>query len=157
MENIANETGQETKKSHCAKPSASETIMIPKHRFDCVNLCLKETKQALKDKTIEAENGRIRTKELEKALLETKVETALAIAKAKNLTAAKALIDFSDLRLGNDGEIEGLKEKILSIKESQNYLFENGEALSYVLVAVKSGDPLNNSICSYIKKTEKKK
>ncbi len=44
--------------------------MIPKHRFDCVNFCLKETKQVLRDKAAEAEAFRIRITELEKGSVE---------------------------------------------------------------------------------------
>lgn len=135
--------------------AAQECLMIPKHRFDCVNLCLKETKQALREKAHEVGQANIRATELEKALLTAKVETVLAIHRAKNLTAVKALIDFSDLRLDHDGTVPGLEGQVLRIKESQNYLFENQESPAYVLVPVKPGDPLNKSITNYIKKAEK--
>ena len=70
------------------KVPAAEGLMIPKHRFDCVNLCLKETKEALRAKTVEAEAGRVRIAELERALLEAQVEAALAVQDAFNKSIA---------------------------------------------------------------------
>ena len=130
-------------------------LVIPKHRFDCVNLCLKETKQALRERTAEVEANKSRIAELEKALLNAKVETALALHRAKNLTAVKALIDYSTLKLENDGTVTGLEEQILSVKKSQSYLFESQESTSYLMLPIKSGDPLNKSVINYIKKMEK--
>ena len=128
--------------------------MIPKHRFDCVNLCLKETKQALRDRVSEVEADKLRIAGLESALLNAKVETALAQHRAKNLTAVKALIDYSGLKL-EDGVVPGLEEQVLSIKESQTYLFDSQESAAYLLVPVRPGDPLSRSIINYVKKTEK--
>ena len=157
MENASYCEATRTGAKQDAAKSAPENLTIPKHRFDCVNLCLKETKEALREKTAEAEENKNRITELEKALLNAKVETALALHRAKNLTAAKALIDFGDLKLECDGTTSGLEEQILSIKEGQSYLFESQESLTYVLVPVRNGDGLNKSITDYIKKTEKKK
>jgi len=156
MENKFCEVGQMLEKPRATK-SVSESLTIPKHRFDCVNLCLKETKQALRDKTAESEEQKNRIAFLEKALLDARVETVLAQFRAKNLPAAKALIDFSVLRLEQDGTVPGLEEQILHIKESQSYLFESQESEAYVLVPVKAGDSLNKSITNYIKRTEKEK
>lgn len=129
-----------------------EKLMIPKHRFDCVNLCLKETKQALKEKISALEDCFEHIKQLKKALLETKVEVVLAIERAKDLTAAKALINFSKLKEESDGTISGLKEQILRLKERQGFLFEEQEQISYVLIPVASGDALNRSIANYLNK-----
>ncbi|MCL2797036.1 MAG: phage scaffolding protein [Firmicutes bacterium] len=137
------------------KPASQEGLTIPKHRFDCVNLCLKETKQALRDAAQKNDEREVRIIALEKTLLDAKIETALALHRARSLTAVKALIDFSNLKLGQDGSVSGLEEQILHIKKSQNYLFENQESPMYVLVPVKSGDSLNKSITNYIKKTER--
>ena len=137
------------------KQTVTEILTIPKHRFDCVNLCLKETKQALRDKSLEAEAQKTTIIELTKALLDAKVETSLALHRARNLTAVKALINFSDSKPEQDGSMPGLEEQILRIKKSQNYLFESQEAETYVLVPVKNGEPLNKSIASYIKNSRR--
>ncbi len=134
------------------KTQSNDCLMIPKHRFDCVNLCLKETRQALKNKSLELEVSLARTRTLESELLVAKVETALASARAKDLTAVKALIDFSDLKPECDGTIPNLEQQILRLKESREYLFEKSENVNYVLVPVESGDALNKSITNYIKK-----
>lgn len=86
MENY--EIGQTVKEPNNTIRS-TESIMIPKHRFDCVNLCLKETKQALREKVLEAELQKARIAELDKELLEAKAETALAILDTLNKSVAK--------------------------------------------------------------------
>ena len=76
----------------------------------------------------------------------------MASARAKDVTAAKALIDFSDLKPECDGTIPNLERQILRLKESRDYLFEKSENVNYVLLPVKNGDALNKSIANYIKK-----
>ena len=137
------------------KEKQAEGLSIPKHRFDCVNLCLKETKQTLRERTAEAEAGQARITELEGALLDAKAEKTLAVHRAKSLAAAKALIDFSKLKPEQDGTVPGLEEQVLRIKESQSFLFESQESQMYVLMPVKSGDPLNKSITNFVKRTDK--
>ena len=110
---------------------------IPKHRFDCVNLCLKETKETLKARTAEVDQLTKRVATLDKELLESKVETALAESRAKNLTAVKALIDFEKLSL-QDRVVIGLSEQISKIKSEQDYLFVQPETTGYMLVPVNS-------------------
>jgi len=149
------EFNKEPERQHGAKAGAAEASAVPKHRFDCVNLCLKETKEALRAKTLEAEAGKRRITALERALADAKVETAIAVHRAKNLAAVKALIDLSSLKLGQDGDVPGLEEQILRIKKSQNFLFESEGKTAYVLVPVRHGDALNKSITNYIKRTEK--
>ena len=141
-------------KPETLKPTPCGELTIPKHRFDCVNLCLKETKQALREKTAEAEAGRIRIAELETALLDALVEKTLAERRAKCIKAAKALIDLSSLKPEQDGNVPGLEEQVLRIKESRDYLFESERETSYVLVPVKSGGGLNKSIAEYVKGTK---
>lgn len=137
-----------------AKVAATDK-MIPKHRFDCINLCLKETKQELKEKALESEANKSLIKKLRKALLISKIETALVKHGAKDLVAVKALMDFSNLKPEHDGSMPRLEEEVLRIKKSRSYLFESQEEPMYVLVPVKSGDPLNKSIAGYINETEK--
>jgi len=139
------------------KLKQAEGLMIPKHRFDCVNLCLKETKQALRDKIAEAEADKLRAATLEKELLDAKVDKELAIHRARNLIAVRALIDFSVLSSKPDGSIAGLESQIRCLKEKQDYLFEAQENISYVLVPVKPNDTLNKSMANYIKRGEVRK
>jgi len=133
------------------KREAFGDLTIPKHRFDRINLCLKETKRALADKTAETEKYRAQTAGLAKALLYSKAETALALHRAKNLADAKSLIDFSILSPGQDGAVPGLEEQVLRIKESRDDLFESQESAVYILAPVRKGDPLHKSIVNHIK------
>ena len=72
--------------------------------------------------------------------------------RAKDLTAVKALIDFSKLELKDDGTVSGLSEQIRHIKQSRAFLFEESDGINYILVPVKSEDALNKSIANYVKK-----
>jgi len=148
---------ERTKSSQMPQNLVQESLMIPKHRFDCVNLCLKETKQVLQCKTQESEKLKHLMAELELTLLHARVETALAINRAKNITAAKALIDFSALKLSDNGITIGLDEQISTIKQKQPFLFENAESTMYVLVPVKCGDAIEKSITNYVKTTRSNK
>jgi len=67
-----------------AKDKPAESFMIPKHRFDCVNLCLKETKEALRALTAEAAADKLKISELEKALFRARVDAVLAVQDALN-------------------------------------------------------------------------
>ena len=128
----------------------SEEQSIPKHRFDCVNLCLKETKELLRERTVEIEQLKNKITQLDKELLDAKVETVLAIKGAKNVIAVKALINFEALY--ENGGLSALEEQIAALKKSQSYLFEQREDAVYILVPVKGGDSLNKAIANYVKK-----
>lgn len=82
------------------KTQSNDCLMIPKHRFDCVNLCLKETRQALKNKSLELEVSLARTRTLESELLVAKVETALASARAKGSDRGKSSYRFFRFKTG---------------------------------------------------------
>lgn len=58
------------------------------------------------------------------------VEKALTGAKAKNITAAKALLDLKDAKLDEDGSVKGLSEQIekLSKAEDSKFLFDTAPA-----------------------------
>ena len=112
--------------------------VIPKHRFDSLNLCLKESRQKLAKISAELGTVRKRAGALETALLNALIEKALAVHRAKDITAAKALISLSNLKPGYDGVVPGLEEEILRIKESREFLFE-GRDEAYVLVPVRCG------------------
>lgn len=54
------------------------------------------------------------------------VERALTGAKAKNITAVKALLDLADAKLDKDGNVKGLSEQIekLTAGEDTKFLFD---------------------------------
>jgi chromosome segregation ATPase len=56
--------------------------------------------------------------------IDTAVERALAGAKAKNITAVKALLKLDGAELADDGTIKGLAEQIDAVKKDADYLFE---------------------------------
>lgn len=56
--------------------------------------------------------------------IDTAAERALAGAKAKNITAAKALLKLDGAELADDGTIKGLAEQIDAVKKDNDYLFE---------------------------------
>lgn len=62
--------------------------------------------------------------EVKKLRMNHAVETELSKAKAKNLKAARALLDESKIVLGEDGTIAGLKEQLEAMQKDNAYLFE---------------------------------
>lgn len=63
--------------------------------------------------------------EIKRLKIDAAVETALIAAKAKNTTAAKALLkDLDKAELADDGTVRGLSEQIAALQESDDYLFE---------------------------------
>lgn len=67
---------------------------------------------------LEAENKKIR--------INAAVEQALIIAKAKNITATKALLSLDNAELADDGTVKGLSEQITALKEAEatGFMFE---------------------------------
>lgn len=59
--------------------------------------------------------------------LDTAIEKALTAAKVRSVKAARAMMDLSDAKLNDKGEVEGLAEKIAALQKSDGYLFESGE------------------------------
>lgn len=55
------------------------------------------------------------------------VEAALVAAKARNITAVKALLKLDKAELGDDGSIKGLSEQIAALKKSDSYLFDSSK------------------------------
>ena len=79
---------EKTVKSKEAKPKAKDGQVVPKHRFDCVNLAFKETKEALFKSVEQADRLSKRVLELETELAESKedlVNMARVMAKLTNL------------------------------------------------------------------------
>ena len=59
--------------------------------------------------------------EVKKLRMNHAVETELSKAKAKNLKAARALLDESKIVLGEDGTIAGLKEQLEAMQKDNAY------------------------------------
>ena len=64
--------------------------------------------------------------ELTQLKVDFAVEKALTSAKAKNITAVKALLDLNDAKLDKDGSVKGLAEQIekLTSGDDTKFLFE---------------------------------
>lgn len=70
--------------------------------------------------------------ELEASKIESAIDLALTAAKAKNLTAAKALLDREGLSLDKDGKtVIGLADKVKALVESEEtkFVFDSTETV----------------------------
>lgn len=84
---------------------------------------LKQQIQKLQDDNKAAKEAH--EKEMHQLKVNTALERALSIAKAKNSKAVQALLDLDDkVELNDDGTIKGLDEKIKALKKSDAYLFD---------------------------------
>ena len=105
--------------------------LIPKHRFDCINISLKEHKErveVLQSKNAQLENeverlrhieARCRTLERENLIL-----NELSKSKAKNFKSVKALLQldgFEEFELA-----ENLAKQLKQLKKTDAYLFGDG-------------------------------
>lgn len=80
--------------------------------------------------------------ELEASKIESAIDLALTAAKAKNLTAAKALLDREGLSLDKDGKtVVGLADKVKALVESEEtkFVFESTETV--IAGAIPGGQP----------------
>lgn len=66
--------------------------------------------------------------EIAQLKLSNAVEAALLSAGAKNVKAARSLLDDSKLKLEDDGKVSGLEEQINAIKTSDSYMFADKPA-----------------------------
>lgn len=69
------------------------------------------------------------------------IEKALTLAKAKNIKAVKALLDLEKAELSEDGTIKGLDEQIKSIQKENDFLFDNGKQEVVKWKGVKPTEP----------------
>lgn len=116
---------------------------------------------------LQAENNKVReTHESEMAQLKVDfaVEKALAGAKAKNVKAARALLDLTDAKLDKEGNVKGLQEQIdkLAASDDTKFLFESVQQYTFrgfqpgVSAQLKPGaevDPSNmnyDELCAYL-------
>lgn len=67
--------------------------------------------------------------EIKRIKVDTAVELALSAAKAKNVKAAKALLELDNAELAEDGTVKGLDEQIKKLAESpeSGFMFETGK------------------------------
>lgn len=63
------------------------------------------------------------TSQLEQIRLDNAVERALTGAKARNVKAARALLDLTDAKLDDKGEVVGLGDKIKALQEIRRLSF----------------------------------
>ena len=67
--------------------------------------------------------------EIKQLKINSAVEAALISAKAKNVTAVKALLkDLDKAELADDGTVKGLSDQIAALQKSDDYLFEAKES-----------------------------
>ena len=111
-------------------------LMIPKHRFDCVNLCLQDTKAELKQGQEEVKRLKENECILIDLLLVNAIEKVLAEVDCKNYTAAKSLMDFAKLQLQGDGKIVGIDEQVAALEADHPYLFAGQKCKYFVLKEV---------------------
>ena len=141
----------------CEEASMAELKdYIPKTRFDEVNTekkrlegdiadrdrQLEELKNSAGDsealrnqiETLQAENRQVR--------IDAAVDKALTGARAKNLTAVKALLkDLDKAELSDDGSIKGLEEQIKSLKKADDSKFLFEEEKKPVIKGASPGEP----------------
>ncbi|WP_123053141.1 phage scaffolding protein [Clostridium sp. JN-1] len=125
---------------------------VEKSELDTANNSIKDYKKQLKDRDKQLEDLKEKAKgneeltteieklkeenknvtkdceaKIEKLNFDTKLDKALASAKAKNPKTVKALLNIENLKL-DGGDIIGLKEQLEGLKESDGYLFnEDGK------------------------------
>jgi predicted RNase H-like nuclease (RuvC/YqgF family) len=139
---------EDVKKKYTDVDLVDSTSYIEKSELDTANNSIKDYKKQLKDRDKQLEDLKEKAKgneeltaeieklkeenknaakdyeaKIEKLNFDTKLDKALAAAKAKNPKTVKALLNIENLKL--DGEdIIGLKEQLDGLKESDAYLFE---------------------------------
>ena len=116
--------------------------LIPKHRFDCINLSLKDHKEQVKElreKNATLENElklkqelQEKVKDLEKQVL---IYSVISKSKARNIQTILPLLHVDDL-FGME-LVESLQKQIRSLQKSDSYLFTNGCELYRIVLEKK--------------------
>ena len=106
----------------------------PKHRFDCINLSLKDHKEQVKklrEKNAALENElktqkelQEKVKDLEKQVL---IYSVISKSKARNIQTILPLLHVDDL-FGME-LVDSLEKQIRSLRRSDSYLFTDGSEL----------------------------
>ena len=115
-------------------------MLIPKHRFDCINLSLREHKKTvaelrenISDMKASAEKGEHLQTALDLAKTELETQKIVFNAKPKNYKAVLSLINTDGLT-GKKLDAS-LKKQVSEIKKAEPYLFYDAPQL-YKLVPV---------------------
>lgn len=130
--------------------------MIPKSRFDEVNGENKSLREQLDDRDkqlkelaknedategLKSEITRLQDEnkvatekysaEVKQLKINSAVELALTSAKARNLTATKALLDLNGVEIDKDGNVIGLEDKVKALAESEEtkFMFASDETI----------------------------
>lgn len=69
--------------------------------------------------------------ELAQLKLDNAIETALTAAGTKNNKAVKALLDMTQVKLGEDGKLTGFEEQLAAVQKSDAYLFAEKQQQSF--------------------------
>jgi len=124
-------------------------MLIPKHRFDCINISLKEHKEKVRTLSEKIEELKRENSELKKYKEENISENdeliiyrELSKFKLKNITSVRSLININGLH-GDELKAYVIKQ-VKKLKKTDSYLFYD-ENQKFILVP-----------CGRIKKTEKK-
>ena len=63
--------------------------------------------------------------QIQKIKYDAKLEIALNSANARNVKALRGLLNMESITLGEDGNITGLEEQLVSLRETDGYLFND--------------------------------
>lgn len=112
VEGLKTQVGDRDKQLETLKASAGDNADLKKKIEDL------QTENATAKATHESELNQLK--------IDFAVERALTGAKAKNITAVKALLDLKDAKFDKEGNVKGLAEQIekLTSDEGTKFLFE---------------------------------
>ena len=112
VEGLKTQVGDRDKQLEALKASAGDNADLKKQIEDL------QTENATAKATHESELNQLK--------IDFAVEKALTGAKAKNITAVKALLDLKDAKFDKEGNVKGLAEQIekLTSDEGTKFLFE---------------------------------
>lgn len=74
------------------------------------------------------------------------LDGALAVAKARNAKAVRALLNVDLLKLTEDGSLSGLKEQLEKIKSENDYLFESDKPQQKLIAGGKTDPVLSDAV-----------
>lgn len=89
------------------------------------NAELKQQIEALQQQNADQEKAH--KAEMAQLKLDNAVEAALTAAGARNNRAVKALLDMSQVKLGENGKLSGWDEQLAALQKSDSYLFATGQ------------------------------
>lgn len=138
---------------------------IPKARFDEVNTAKNHAEEQVKERdkqieglkaasgdaeslkkqieTLQAANKQKDSEhaaEIKKLKVDAAVDAALTAAKAKNLKAARALLDLDKAELADDGTVKGLAEQIEKLKAGDDTKFMFDASAKPKMKGAKTGE-----------------